>query len=143
MRTIGMVTRLQLQSGSLKRGDKPTQVYDRAHLLSVPARNVTPEGALGAHPDGAGTWLGPRQASRARRAEKASAVFGWGNARVLLCRGRDRDGFIGGCGRTALGHATTRQQTQPRATVINGQRDNPRGGLSRLVIPVHRGASVA
>jgi len=57
MRTIGMVTRLQIQRGSLKRGDKPTRVYDPAPLFSVPARNVTPEGALGASPDEAGTWI--------------------------------------------------------------------------------------
>ena len=57
MRTIGMVTRLQIQRGSLKRGDKPTRVYDPAPLLSVPALNVAPEGALGASPDEAGTWI--------------------------------------------------------------------------------------
>ena len=44
MRTIGTVTRLQIQRGSLKRGDKPTRVYDPAPLLSVPVLNVTPDG---------------------------------------------------------------------------------------------------
>ena len=57
MRTIGTVTRLQIQRGSLKRGDKPTRVYDPTPLLSVPALNVTPEGALGASPDGADAWI--------------------------------------------------------------------------------------
>lgn len=55
MRTIGTVTRLQIQRGSLKQGDKPTRVYDPAPLLSVPALNVTPDGALGSSPDG--TWI--------------------------------------------------------------------------------------
>lgn len=57
MRTIGTVTRLQIQRESLKRGEKPTREYDPAPLLSVPALNVTPDGALGASPDGGGTWI--------------------------------------------------------------------------------------
>ena len=57
MRTIGTITRLQIQRGSLKRGEKPTRVYDPTPLLSVPALNVTPEGALGASPDGADAWI--------------------------------------------------------------------------------------
>ena len=55
MRTIGTVTHLQIQRGSLKRGEKPTRVYDPTPLLSVPALNVTPDGALGGSPDG--TWI--------------------------------------------------------------------------------------
>jgi len=55
MRTIGTITRLQIQRGSLKRGEKPTRVYDPSLLLSVPALNVTPDGALGGTPDG--TWI--------------------------------------------------------------------------------------
>lgn len=55
MRMIGTVTRLQIQRGSLKQGDKPTRVYDPAPLLSVSALNVTPDGALGNAPDG--TWI--------------------------------------------------------------------------------------
>ena len=55
MRTIGTVTRLQIQRGSLKRGEKPTRVYDPSPLLSVSALNVTADGALGSSPDGG--WL--------------------------------------------------------------------------------------
>jgi hypothetical protein len=55
MRTIGTVTRLQIQRGSLKTGEKPTRTYDPAPLLAVPRLNVTPDGALGASPDG--TWM--------------------------------------------------------------------------------------
>lgn len=55
MRTIGTVTRLQIQRGSLKRGEKPARLYDPAPLLSVPALNVTPDGAFGGSPDGA--WI--------------------------------------------------------------------------------------
>src|SRR5437879_11068756 len=55
MRTIGTVTRLQIQRDSLKRGDKPTRVYDPTPLLSVPALNVTPDGALGGTADG--SWI--------------------------------------------------------------------------------------
>jgi hypothetical protein len=55
MRTIGKITRLQIQRGSLKRGDKPTRVYDPAPLLSVPALSVTPDGALGGTADG--SWI--------------------------------------------------------------------------------------
>src|SRR6266480_1060435 len=55
MHTIGTITRLQIQRDSLKRGDKPARVYDPAPLLSVPALNVTPDGALGGTPDG--MWI--------------------------------------------------------------------------------------
>jgi MOSC domain len=55
MHTIGTITRLQIQRDSLKRGEKPTRVYDPAPLLSVPALNVTPDGALGGTPDG--MWI--------------------------------------------------------------------------------------
>ena len=55
MRTIGRISRLQIQRGSLKSGEKPTRRYDPAPLLSVPKLNVTPEGALGAIEDGA--WV--------------------------------------------------------------------------------------
>jgi hypothetical protein len=57
MRTIGTVTRLQIQRGSLKRGAKPTRVYDPTPLLAVPALTVTPDGALGASPTDAETWI--------------------------------------------------------------------------------------
>ena len=55
MRTIGTVTRLQVQRASLKRGEKPMRVYDPAPLLSLPTLHVTPDGALGGSPDG--TWV--------------------------------------------------------------------------------------
>jgi len=55
MRSIGTVARLQIQRGSLKTGEKPTRLYDPAPLLSVPALNVTPDGALGGTPDG--SWI--------------------------------------------------------------------------------------
>lgn len=55
MRTIGTVARLQIQRGSLKKGEKPARLYDPAPLLSVPSLNVTPDGALGGSPDG--TWV--------------------------------------------------------------------------------------
>lgn len=57
MRTIGTVARLQIQRGSLKRGEKPTRRYDPAPLLSVTALNVSPDGALGASPGDADTWI--------------------------------------------------------------------------------------
>ncbi|HWC72766.1 MAG TPA: hypothetical protein VG454_02440, partial [Gemmatimonadales bacterium] len=55
MRTIGTITRLQIQRGSLKVGDKPTRRYDPGPLLAVPALNVTPDGALGRREDG--EWI--------------------------------------------------------------------------------------
>jgi hypothetical protein len=57
MRTIGTVTRLQIQRGSLKRGEKPTRLYDPAPLLSVPALSVSPDGALGASPADGEAWI--------------------------------------------------------------------------------------
>ncbi len=55
MRTIGTITRLQIQRGSLKSGEKPTRQYDPAPLLAVPKLNIAPDGALGAR-DG-GEWI--------------------------------------------------------------------------------------
>jgi hypothetical protein len=55
MRTIGRITRLQIQRGSLKTGDKPTRRYDPSPLLTVPRLNITPDGALGGG-DG-GEWI--------------------------------------------------------------------------------------
>lgn len=52
MRPIGNVTRLQIQRGSLKSGEKPTRVYDPTPLLSVPVLHVSPDGALGGVPGG-------------------------------------------------------------------------------------------
>jgi hypothetical protein len=55
MRTIGTVTRLQIQRSSLKTGDKPNRVYDPTPLLPVPRLSVTPDGVLGAGADGG--WI--------------------------------------------------------------------------------------
>ncbi|HEV8398772.1 MAG TPA: hypothetical protein VGQ18_02915 [Gemmatimonadales bacterium] len=52
MRTIGTITRLQIQRSSLKTGEKPNRVYDPTPLLSVPRLAVTPDGVLGASADG-------------------------------------------------------------------------------------------
>jgi hypothetical protein len=55
MREIGRIVRLQVQRGSLKTGLKPDRVYDPAPILAVPRLAVTPDGVLGAGPDGA--WV--------------------------------------------------------------------------------------
>ncbi len=55
MRTIGTVTRLQIQRSSLKTGEKPDRIYDPAPLLPVPRLSVTPDGVLGASADGG--WM--------------------------------------------------------------------------------------
>lgn len=55
MRTIGTVTRLQIQRSSLKTGEKPNRVYDPTPLLPVPRLTVTPDGVLGASTEGG--WL--------------------------------------------------------------------------------------
>ena len=55
MRAIGTVSRLQIQRGSLKTGDKPLRRYDPAPLLVVPRLNVTPDGALGGRETG--EWI--------------------------------------------------------------------------------------
>jgi hypothetical protein len=55
MRTIGTITRLQIQRSSLKTGEKPNRVYDPTPLLSVTRLTVTPDGVLGAGAEG--SWL--------------------------------------------------------------------------------------
>jgi hypothetical protein len=55
MRTIATISRLQVQRGSLKTGDKPLRRYDPAPLLAVPRLNVTPDGALGGRESG--EWI--------------------------------------------------------------------------------------
>ena len=57
MRTIGTVTRLQIQRGSLKTGEKPTRTYDPTPLLAVSELYVSPDGALGESPGGGGMWV--------------------------------------------------------------------------------------
>jgi len=57
MRTIGTVTRLQIQRGSLKTGEKPTRTYDPTPLLAVSELHVSPDGALGGSPGGGGMWV--------------------------------------------------------------------------------------
>lgn len=55
MRPLGPLIRLQVQRSSLKTGEKPTRTYDPAPLLSVPRLALSPDGALGATPDGG--WI--------------------------------------------------------------------------------------
>ena len=55
MRTIGTVARLQIQRSSLKTGEKPNRAYDPAPLLPVSRLTVSPDGVLGAGPDGG--WI--------------------------------------------------------------------------------------
>jgi len=55
MREIGRVVRLQVQRDSLKTGIAPDRVYDPAPILDVLRLAVTPDGVLGAGPDG--SWI--------------------------------------------------------------------------------------
>ena len=55
MRPLGPLVRLQVQRSSLKTGEKPTRTYDPAPLLAVPRLALSPDGALGATPDGG--WI--------------------------------------------------------------------------------------
>jgi MOSC domain-containing protein len=55
MRPLGPLIRLQVQRSSLKTGEKPARTYDPAPLLAVPRLALSPEGALGATPDGG--WI--------------------------------------------------------------------------------------
>ena len=57
MRTIGTVTQLQIQRGSLKTGEKPTRTYDPTPLLAVSELHVSPDRALGGSPGGGGMWV--------------------------------------------------------------------------------------
>ena len=57
MRTIGTITRLQIQRGSLKTGEKPTRTYDPTPLLAVSELHVSPDGALGGSPGVGGMWV--------------------------------------------------------------------------------------
>jgi hypothetical protein len=47
MRELGRVVRLQVQTASLKRGERPNRVYDPAPLVSVKELRLTPRGASG------------------------------------------------------------------------------------------------
>ena len=52
MTPLGRVVRLQVQTGSLKLGEKPHRVYDPSPLASVEALCLTPRGAEGVTGDG-------------------------------------------------------------------------------------------
>ncbi len=47
MNVLGRVVRLQVQTASLKRGERPNRVYDPAPLLAVARLHLTPRGAHG------------------------------------------------------------------------------------------------
>ena len=47
MTLVGTVVRLQVQTGSLKKGVKPSRVYDPSPLLAVAGLRLTPDGAVG------------------------------------------------------------------------------------------------
>ena len=47
MRELGRIVRLQVQTASLKRGERPNRVYDPAPLLVVPKLRLTPRGPEG------------------------------------------------------------------------------------------------
>jgi hypothetical protein len=49
---IGRVVRLQIQTGGLKRGERPNRVYDPSPLLSVASLRLTPRGAAGLTAEG-------------------------------------------------------------------------------------------
>lgn len=57
MRAIGTITRLQVQRGSLKTGEKPARLYDPTPILAVAALSVSPDGVLGAAPNDGGAWI--------------------------------------------------------------------------------------
>jgi len=52
MTLVGTVVRLQVQTGSLKKGVKPSRVYDPSPLLAVAGLRLTPDGAVGIAEDG-------------------------------------------------------------------------------------------
>ena len=49
---IGPVVRLQIQSESLKRGERPRRIYDPAPLLQVESLRLSRAGALGVTSEG-------------------------------------------------------------------------------------------
>ncbi len=52
MTPIGRVVRLQIQTGSLKLGEKPNRVYDPSPLVPVAALHLSPRGASATAGDG-------------------------------------------------------------------------------------------
>jgi hypothetical protein len=52
MTPLGRVVRLQVQTASLKRGDRPNRVYDPAPLAAVSELRLTPRGASGVTAEG-------------------------------------------------------------------------------------------
>jgi hypothetical protein len=52
MTVVGAVVRLQVQTASLKLGEKPQRVYDPAPLRPVARLRLTPDGAIGIAEDG-------------------------------------------------------------------------------------------
>jgi hypothetical protein len=47
VREVGRIVRLQVQTGSLKLGERPNRVYDPAPLAEVPRLRLSPRGAAG------------------------------------------------------------------------------------------------
>lgn len=53
MREIGRVKQVQIQRSSLKRGEKPTRIYDPAPLAIVDCVSINTQGVMGLMADGA------------------------------------------------------------------------------------------
>jgi hypothetical protein len=53
---LGRVVRLQVQTASLKRGERPSRVFDPSPLLEVARLRLTPRGAAGETADGKTTF---------------------------------------------------------------------------------------
>jgi hypothetical protein len=52
MTPLGLVVRLQVQTGSLKLGERPNRIYDPGPLVAVTALLLSPRGARGTTPGG-------------------------------------------------------------------------------------------
>jgi hypothetical protein len=97
MTTLGRVVRLQVQTASLKRGEKPNRVYDPSPLRAVQELRLTPQGASGVT-EGGETLLDVHHRDHpATKHEPGREVsFGF-TSHYRKMRGRYGEGIVIGC----------------------------------------------
>ena len=97
MTPVGRVVRLQVQTATLKRGEKPNRVYDPSPLRAVKELRLTPSGAVGITEGGERLLDVHHREHEASKHEPGREVsFGF-TSHYGKMRGQYGDGIVIGC----------------------------------------------
>lgn len=97
MRAIGAVIGVQVQTASLKKGEKPWRVYDPSPLRPMARLRLTPDGAIGIAADGSEhVDVHHRQHRQTKHEPGREASFGF-SSHYAKMRGEYGDRIVTGC----------------------------------------------